>query len=233
MDDIAGATEMLPPYRVDDIEKEAAPFTYAYMQARFRLIRNYYGEEDGLYCQLASSEQNDFYLHLSKRGRNNGDVRGISTGWKVHVAVAYEDIGKAWDITLKKIIEYGVCSAKVITTGSVYLEHAAEIQKGKEIVIYAFNSFPKDSTRWNRILNELEQDLRAGKVGQGKPPMVRVGNTITDYPEPKISESLYFHCEDDSRNMAKFSSNRDDRGIFSGIIIPPVGVVPPVPSMER
>lgn len=226
MDDIAGATEMLPLYRVDDIEKESAPFTYAYMQARFRLTRNYYGEEDDLYCQLASSEQNDLYLHLSKKGQNRGDVIGVSTGWKVHVSVAYKDIGKAWDITLKKIIEYGVCNAKVITTGSVYLEHVAKMQKGKEIVIYAFDYFSEDSTRWSNILNELEQALREGKVAKGEHPIVRVGNTITGYLEPKISESLYFYCEDDSRDIAKFLSNRDDRGIFSGIIISPA---PPMP----
>lgn len=99
-------------------------------------------------------------------------------GWKFHISVndlIPGNLEKAWNVAWQILCNYGVVEFKVVPYDTF---HGHEIiQAGKQITIYAFNTF-LSSPEWTKLLQEVDRALTEARVVPG--PCAKRDHVLAD-----------------------------------------------------
>ncbi len=121
-----------------------------------------------------ASLKGDGYIHIYKITPNIRDRYENSEGWKIHISINNEILGnlcEAWNKIMPILMRHGVYHFKVLAPykQSCSFDIINKAQKGKEIVIYEFES--RADICWEIVFNEIHHQLL--EIPAGEPPFFR------------------------------------------------------------
>jgi hypothetical protein len=92
-------------------------------------------------------------------------------GWKLHVAIEDSDdnLSKAWDIIVDKIIEHEIQLTKIIKESVRESLKQDPQQCGKEITLYAYRE-ARPTDEWEKFINQVTESLARANIKPGPLP---------------------------------------------------------------
>jgi hypothetical protein len=177
------------------------------------------GEDDAIthlsFEAFPNTLSKDFISLYKDRG-----IHGIerNDGIKFHISVANieDNIERGWNIVLKHIIKNNIVNCKVIRDHLRSKMMIDKKQVGKEITVYIYKNIEKSVKDWEKIIQEITEDLAKNKIIPG--PMAGSDNSIKgcnyiSYRGYKASTQQFefsSDSEETSPGVPKLDNKEDD-----------------------